>query len=302
MPAAEAVAWTRSPLQIPRLVRAATPNPSPIARRATSAMSAPGVTVTTSAASVSAAISPSTRESCPTRTSSSEPCPKPDTWCPTPGAKFGCLSGPRCAGCVSKPRQLSSAAARATARAPAGSVRGLNGHVHDELVARIRYFDGHSDTLGLFADGAFLCAAARAIAEPFREANVEKVAGIEARGFILATAVALELRAGFVAIRKPGAIHPGPKAELTAPPDWRGHETRLRLQRHVVDEGDRVLVVDDWAETGSKALTARRLIEACGATYVGLSLLVDQLPDSLRPELEPIASVARADELREESA
>jgi hypothetical protein len=48
---------------------------------------------------------------------------------------------------------------------------------------------------------------------------VKKVAGIEARGFVLATAVALELDAGFVAVRKPGAIHPGPKAELTAPPD-----------------------------------------------------------------------------------
>jgi adenine phosphoribosyltransferase len=169
---------------------------------------------------------------------------------------------------------------------------------HDELVARLQYFDGHSDTLGLFADGGFLRRAAAAVADPFREAGVQKVVGIEARGFVLAACVALELDAGFVAIRKPGSMHPGPMAELTAPKDWRGNETVLRLQRHVVGAGEHVLVVDDWAETGSKALTARLLIEECGGEYAGLSLLVDQLPDDVRAELEPVARVAFADQLR----
>jgi adenine phosphoribosyltransferase len=170
---------------------------------------------------------------------------------------------------------------------------------HDELVARLEYFDGHSDTLGLFADGAFLAGAAAAMAKPFRDAAVDKVAGIEARGFVVAAAVALELRAGFVAVRKPGAIHPGPKAELLAPSDWRGLETVLRLQRHVIDPGDDVLVVDDWAETGSKATTARRLIEECGGRYVGLSLLVDQLEPEIRDALAPVATLAFAHQLRE---
>jgi adenine phosphoribosyltransferase len=168
---------------------------------------------------------------------------------------------------------------------------------HDDLVARLQYFEGHSDTLGLFADGKFLRRAAAAVADPFRNAGVHQVVGIEARGFVLASCVALELEAGFVAVRKPGSIHPGTKAELTAPPDWRGLETTLRLQRHVIAEGERLLVVDDWAETGSKALTARRLVEECGGLYAGLSLLVDQLPDDVRGELEPVASVAFADEL-----
>jgi adenine phosphoribosyltransferase len=169
---------------------------------------------------------------------------------------------------------------------------------HDELVARLQYFDGHSDTLGLFADGAFLRLAAAAVADPFRDAGIKKVAGIEARGFVLAGCVALELDAGFVGIRRPGGMHPGPKVELAAPRDWRGLETTLRLQRHVVSPGERVLVVDDWAETGSKALTARRLLESAGAVYAGLSLLVDQLPDDVRESLEPVASVALAAELR----
>jgi adenine phosphoribosyltransferase len=93
----------------------------------------------------------------------------------------------------------------------------MSSAIHDELVERFRYFDGHSDTLGLFADAGFLRRAAASVAEPFRDAQADKVAGIEARGFVLATAVALELGVGFVAIRKPGSIHPGPKVELAAP-------------------------------------------------------------------------------------
>jgi adenine phosphoribosyltransferase len=174
----------------------------------------------------------------------------------------------------------------------------MSSAIHDELVERFRYFDGHSDTLGLFADAGFLRRAAASVAEPFRDAQADKVAGIEARGFVLATAVALELGVGFVAIRKSGSIHPGPKVELAAPPDWRGLESVLRLQRHVIARDDRVLLVDDWAETGSKALTARRLLQAAGARYAGLSLLVDQLTSEVRDELEPVAAVAFASELR----
>jgi adenine phosphoribosyltransferase len=169
--------------------------------------------------------------------------------------------------------------------------------LHDELVARLRYFDGHSDTIGLFADGAFLRRAGAALAEPFRDAGADKVAGIEARGFVLATAVALELGAGFVGVRKPGSVHPGPKVELRGPPDWRGLETLLRVQRHVIAPGDHVLVVDDWAETGSKATTTQRLVAECGGRYIGLSLLVDQLPADVRDALSPVATVAYAEEL-----
>jgi adenine phosphoribosyltransferase len=169
--------------------------------------------------------------------------------------------------------------------------------LRDELRRSLHYFDGHSDTLGLFADERFLRRAGEALAEPFRGADVDKVVGIEARGFVLATAVALELRAGFVAIRKSGGVHPGSTAELEAPPDWRGQTTRLRLQRHVIAPDDRVLIVDDWAETGSKATTARRLVELCGGRYVGLSLLVDQLPERVRDDLAPVAQIAFAPEV-----
>ena len=190
-----------------------------------------------------------------------------------------------------------SPAIRGAGQLPSGLAFAPVKDLRDELQQSLRYYDGHSDTLGLFADSGFLRRAGAALAGPFREAAVDKVAGIEARGFVLATAVALELDVGFAAVRKPGAVHPGPKAQLQGPPDWRGEPTHLQLQRHVIVPGERVLIVDDWAETGSKALTARRLVELCGGEYVGLSLLVDQLPDSIREALEPVERVAYASEV-----
>jgi adenine/guanine phosphoribosyltransferase-like PRPP-binding protein len=80
----------------------------------------------------------------------------------------------------------------------------------------------------------------------------------------------------------------------------RGQEAVLRVQRHTVSPHDAVLVVDDWAETGSKALTARRLVERCGGRYLGQSLLVDLLDADVRAALAPVAAVALADEVRKE--
>jgi adenine phosphoribosyltransferase len=169
-----------------------------------------------------------------------------------------------------------------------------------EVASRLRYFDGHSDTLGLFACPGFLGRAAHGIVEPFRTAGITKVAGIEARGFVLATAAALELGVGFIAVRKTGGVLAGEKEELRTTPDWRGVENVLRLQRHVVAPGDRVLVVDDWAETGAKAVAARALIERCGGNYCGLSLLVNQLTQDVQAALEPVAFIVRAEDVAAE--
>jgi adenine phosphoribosyltransferase len=167
----------------------------------------------------------------------------------------------------------------------------------DDFLDRFRWIEGHADMLGLFVDGAFFAEAVKALAEPFRGLGVKKVAAVEARGFVLGTGVALELSAGFVGIRKGGSIHPGAKAERTTKPDWRGQEHRLRVQRAALVPGDLVLLVDDWAEVGSQATATKELVEECGASYAGLALLVDQLPDDVRGALEPVRAVVRADEL-----
>ena len=160
----------------------------------------------------------------------------------------------------------------------------------EQFLKRFQWIDGHADVLGLFADGAFLADAAAALAAPFRSAGVTKIAGIEARGFVLGTAVALDLAVGFVPIRKHGAIHPGPKAMRRAAPDWRGNEAKLLIQRAALTPADRVLLVDDWIETGSQASAARQLIEECGSCWVGLSVLVDQAKPAVRRGLERVVS------------
>jgi adenine phosphoribosyltransferase len=155
-----------------------------------------------------------------------------------------------------------------------------------DLIARFAWVDGHADVWRLFDDGGLLERLVDALAEPY--AGVTKVAGVEARGFILGAAVATRLGAGFVAIRKEGGLLPGPKVVLRTAPDYRGNECFLRLQRRGLDSHDRVLLVDDWAERGSQALAARRLIEECGASFAGLSIVVDQLDDEVRPLLQPL--------------
>jgi adenine phosphoribosyltransferase len=159
------------------------------------------------------------------------------------------------------------------------------------FLERFRWIGGHADVLGLLADGAFLAQAAEALAVPFRGAGITKVAGVEARGFTLGTAVALDLGVGFVAIRKHGAVNPGPKAVIRAAPDWRGNTADLAVQRAAVSPTDRVVLVDDWIETGSQALAARELIEECGAAWAGVSVLVDQAQAATRRRLEPVAAV-----------
>jgi adenine phosphoribosyltransferase len=124
---------------------------------------------------------------------------------------------------------------------------------------------------------------------------VTKVAGIESRGFLLGGAVALALGAGFVAVRKAGGLLPGPKVSVEADPDYRGQRQLLRMQA-VLRPTDRVLLVDDWAERGSQALAARRLVQAGGAQFVGLSLVVDQLTDAARAKLGRVTALVRADE------
>lgn len=167
----------------------------------------------------------------------------------------------------------------------------------EELLSRFRWIGGHADVLGLLSDGGFLARSMAALADPFADAGVTKVAGVEARGFILGGALATQLQTGFVPIRRPGSVHPGPKAVRVSEPDWRGRRVAYELQRAAVSQDDRVLLVDDWAETGSQALAARSLIEECGGIWIGVSLLVDQLQDDVRARLEPVRAVVRSEQL-----
>jgi adenine phosphoribosyltransferase len=149
--------------------------------------------------------------------------------------------------------------------------------IAEEIAARFAWIDGHADVWRLFSDPDLFGRIASALADPFRDAGVAVVCGIESRGFILGGAVARELDVGFAAIRKEAGLFPGPKIQLRTEADYRGTHQVLRLQRRAVNAGDRVLLVDDWAERGSQARAAAELVARCGGTAVGLALVVDQL-------------------------
>lgn len=111
-----------------------------------------------------------------------------------------------------------------------------------------------------------------ALADAFAGRRVDKVVGVEARGFILAAPVAYRLGAGFVPVRKPGKL------------PWRTESEeysleyavdRVELHADAVAGGDQILVIDDVIATGGTARAAVRLVERLGGTVVGLGFAVE---------------------------
>lgn len=166
----------------------------------------------------------------------------------------------------------------------------------DALLAHFRWSGGHADVWRVFADGDALGAVITGLADPWREHGITRVVGIESRGFLLGAATAVSLGLGFVAVRKEAGLFPGPKVSVQAAEDYRGLRHRLRMQA-VLDERDRVLLVDDWAERGSQAAAVRHLVESTGATFAGVSLMVDQLGPQVRAALGRVTSLAGAADL-----
>ena len=164
------------------------------------------------------------------------------------------------------------------------------------LLDRFRWSDGHADVWRVFADADALPAVVAGLVEPWRDRAVTHVVGIESRGFLLGGAAAIALGAGFVAVRKGDGLLPGAKVAVEADDDYRGRRHLLRMQT-VLSPQDAVLLVDDWAERGSQARAARRLVEACGARFLGVSVLVDQLTTATRNDLGRVTALVNADEL-----
>ena len=167
----------------------------------------------------------------------------------------------------------------------------------ESVLRTFRWIDGHADMWRLFSDVRVLDAVTDHLAAVCAETRSTKVAGIEARGFILGAAVALHAHVGFVPIRKAEGLLPGDKVTELAAPDYREQRHLLRVQKRAVEDRDRVLLVDDWAERGNQAAAARALLERAGAHWAGIAVVVDQLPASRRDELAPVHHIVTAEEL-----
>jgi adenine phosphoribosyltransferase len=131
---------------------------------------------------------------------------------------------------------------------------------------------GFKDITPLLGDAAALAAAVDGIAGHFDGQRIDKVVGIEARGFVLAAPVAIRLGAGFVPVRKVGKL------------PWDTHKVEYELE-YGTDElevhadavlpGQRAIVVDDVIATGGTAVAACRLVELLGGEVAGCGFLID---------------------------
>lgn len=111
-----------------------------------------------------------------------------------------------------------------------------------------------------------------AMATPFVAADIDKVAGIEARGFVLAASIAEKLGAGFVPIRKPGKL---PYEVVRQEYSLEYGQDALEAHVDAVAPGDRVLLVDDVIATGGTAAAASELLGRLGADVVGFSVFIE---------------------------
>jgi len=128
------------------------------------------------------------------------------------------------------------------------------------------------DITPLLKDGNAFMTVISEMAAPFRESHIDYVAGIEARGFILGGALAKELGAGFIPIRKKGKL---PYRTISADYDLEYGKATIEVHEDSVEKGSTVLIVDDLLATGGTAKAAADLMKRLGANIAGFAFLVE---------------------------
>jgi adenine phosphoribosyltransferase len=146
------------------------------------------------------------------------------------------------------------------------------------------------DVTPLLADPSALRGSIDALAEPFRASGVERVFGVESRGFILGAPVALALGAGLCIARKPGKL-PCETHEVAYELEY--GTDRLEMHTDTMEPGQRVLIVDDLIATGGTAAAALALARKAGADIVGCAFLIElgALEGRAKLDVEPIHAV-----------
>ena len=107
---------------------------------------------------------------------------------------------------------------------------------------------------------------------PFSGRRIDKVLGVEARGFIFAPSVAYALGSGFVPVRKPGKL---PAATHRAAYELEYGTDSLEIHQDAVEQGERILIVDDLIATGGTARAVAKMVERMGGMVVGLAFVVE---------------------------
>ena len=154
--------------------------------------------------------------------------------------------------------------------------------IASELAASIRSITDYPKPGIIFRDITTLLGNPRAfrravdeLVQPYAGLKVDKIAGMEARGFILGGAVAHQLSAGFVPIRKKGKL-PHETVRIAYSLEYGVDE--MEMHRDAVQPGEKVILVDDLIATGGTAVGATKLLRQIGAEVVGACFVID-LPD-----------------------
>ena len=131
------------------------------------------------------------------------------------------------------------------------------------------------DVTTLFKDPRGLRMAVDQLLHPWSGERIDKIAGLEARGFVVGGAVAHQISAGFILIRKRGKL---PGQVLSEEYELEYGREVMEIHTDAVLAGERILVVDDLPATGGTAVAAIRLLERLGADIAGCSFVID-LPE-----------------------
>lgn len=110
------------------------------------------------------------------------------------------------------------------------------------------------------------------LTEHYKDAGIDYVAGIESRGFIFGTPLAYNLGAGFVVIRKPGKL---PADTVSVDYDLEYGSDTLEIHSDAIEEGSKVLIVDDLLATGGTAAAACQLVEKVGGEVAGTAFVIE---------------------------
>ena len=149
-----------------------------------------------------------------------------------------------------------------------GAIRGLIRDVPDFPKPGIVF----RDITPVLGDAAAFRGMIAAMAEPFRDAGIDRVVGIEARGFLLGAPLAVELGVGFAPVRKAGKL---PSETFAADFELEYAEATIEMHRDALGPGDRVLVVDDVLATGGTLEAAVELVGRSGAVVAGIAVLIE---------------------------
>ena len=149
-----------------------------------------------------------------------------------------------------------------------GALRSFVRDIADYPVAGVTF----RDITPLLGDSAALSQAVDGMVEQFEGVPIDRVVGVEARGFIFGAAVAYRAGAGFVPVRKAGKL---PWAVVREEYNLEYGSDKLEIHRDAIHPGKRILIVDDVLTTGGTAAATAKLVETLGGVVAGLAFLLE---------------------------